>query len=304
MKLSLIIPTCRRPDELRNCLQAVTRQAEALGEIRPEIIVTDDSPDAAGRSICGAWSQVIYVEGPRRGPAANRNQGARRATGEWIIFLDDDCLPLSGWLAAYVEAMRRTSCRVLEGKVVTNAVLGSNEFAPANLTGGLLWSCNFALRREFFLQIGGFDEHFPFAHLEDVDLRLRLEKAKIPWEFVPDAAVYHPPKKHKPWWHIPWHMESNLYLARKHRLSLIRCGAHPQVLLRHFLRQSVQAETLHDLLSGLARGVFCAMTVALLTPVWYFKACRTIRRQRPSSIACRVSEDEQKDLTGGVRQIG
>ena len=50
------------------------------------------------------FPMVRWNEGPRRGPAANRNFGARVADGEWLIFLDDDCNPRPGFLAAYLKA--------------------------------------------------------------------------------------------------------------------------------------------------------------------------------------------------------
>jgi hypothetical protein len=63
-----------------------------------------------------------------------------------------------------------------------------------NLTGGVLWSCNFALARELFDRIGGFDERFRFAHMEDADLHARLTKAGIRVRFVAEAEVDHPPR--------------------------------------------------------------------------------------------------------------
>ena len=40
------------------------------------------------------------------GPAGNRNAGVKRAIGEWIIFLDDDCVAQGGFLEAYANAIR------------------------------------------------------------------------------------------------------------------------------------------------------------------------------------------------------
>ncbi|MFM6530798.1 MAG: glycosyltransferase family 2 protein, partial [Dolichospermum sp.] len=48
---------------------------------------------------------VKWVAGPGKGPAANRNNGAKYATGEWLAFTDDDCLPDPQWLASYGEAI-------------------------------------------------------------------------------------------------------------------------------------------------------------------------------------------------------
>ena len=69
MKLSVIIPTCDRPERLKECLERVLKQSGSY-----EVILTDD-----GRTR-GTWPEgVRYIEGPQRGPAANRNCGAHDA---------------------------------------------------------------------------------------------------------------------------------------------------------------------------------------------------------------------------------
>jgi GT2 family glycosyltransferase len=69
------------------------------------------------------------------------------------------------------------------------------EFAPVNETGGWLWSCNMMFHRDVFQRIGGFDESFPSAHMEDVDLRERLRAAEIAFRFVPGAQIQHPARR-------------------------------------------------------------------------------------------------------------
>ncbi len=290
--VSIIVPTCSRPRELRTCLEIVRQQRRELArDLQTELIVTDDSRDDETERLCRSLPDIRYTRGPRRGPAANRNHGARAATGTWLVFLDDDALPRDGWLAALGRAMAQTSCRVLEGKVVSERVLGDEEHAPVNLTGGLLWSCNLAVRRELFASLGGFDEGLRGAHLEDVDLRLRLEAARLPWEFVPEAVVYHPPRKLKAWYQIPWHMEADIYLARKHGLAFARCSANPVVLFRHWLRRALHARTVLGLWKYAGRGCVYALAGVFLTPLWYVKAARLMRRSAGVSSAGREFAD-------------
>ena len=66
-----------------------------------------------------------------------------------------------------------------------------NHLAPLNLDGGKLWSCNFALRRDVFESLRGFDETFPHA-MEDCDLHLRLKQNGARIHFVAHALVRHP----------------------------------------------------------------------------------------------------------------
>jgi GT2 family glycosyltransferase len=191
MKFSIIIPTCDRPAQLQECLRRVVRQEAASYEV----IVTDDSRIETPQY---AIKGLQWVRGPRRGPAANRNCGARRATGEWLIFLDDDCLPAAGWLAGY-EAAAMPEADVMEG--LTECPEG-DAFAlreiVENRNGGALWSCNLAVRREKFEELGGFDEDFTQACAEDMEFAHRLRARGMRSVFVENATVIHPARHFAP----------------------------------------------------------------------------------------------------------
>lgn len=194
-RFSIVIPTCNRNHLLSLCLDALRTSAEQFGG-DCEFVVTDDSASGEARALIESrYPTMRWVAGPRRGPAANRNHGASLASGEWIIFLDDDCLPDSGILTAY-NAATTSGNDVYEGRITCvdwrNDPL---EVSPINETGGLLWSCNMMVRREFFTWIGGFDERFPFAGGEDVEFRERLIRLQIPFKWTPEAVVDHPPRK-------------------------------------------------------------------------------------------------------------
>lgn len=191
---TLLVPTYQRPRELAECLSRVMPQASAAGV---EIIVCDDSRDDETRKMLAEkFPQVHHLAGPRRGPAANRNAGARAASGEWLIFLDDDCEPGEDFLPAYLEEFARQSVEediALEGATIRQ---GSGDSllteAPHNPNGGALISCNFAIPRRAFLEAGAFDERFPMAAFEDTEFAARwsLKGGKV--VFLPRAAVGHP----------------------------------------------------------------------------------------------------------------
>jgi len=189
---SLIVPTCNRPELLRKCLDAV---AAACAAHAIEVVVTDDSSDGATeRLVAQNYRWARWVKGPRKGPAANRNLGSRASSGRWLFFTDDDCIAEGGWLAAFIESIRRApDCRVFEGKTVADRERRRlDEEAPVNLAGGYLWSCNMAIRRDLFDELGGFCESFPYAAMEDVDLRMRLQARGERFAFVETAVVCHP----------------------------------------------------------------------------------------------------------------
>ncbi len=215
-RISVVVPTCRRLDLLARCLDRLAPGVQTLPADRYEVLVTDDGEPAAESLLVEKYPWASWGPGPRRGPAANRNAGARRARGEWLAFTDDDCVPDPGWLAAFVAAAH-DGCRVYEGR--TTCVAGCRsplEHSPGNLTGGYLWSCNIFIRRATFEAVGGFDEAFPYPHMEDVDLRERLIRAGHPFEFVPEAVVDHPPRRLSSGWRRARAHESWLYYWYKH----------------------------------------------------------------------------------------
>jgi GT2 family glycosyltransferase len=198
---SVVIPTCRRPETLAHCLERLAPGAQTLSADRYEILVTDDAgtgPDSVEALVHRSFPNVSWAAGPGRGPAANRNAGAARARGEWLVFTDDDCLPSAGWLEAFAEAIASggETRHVYEGRTTCEAGLRSAlDHAPVNLTGGVLWSCNVCIRRSVFTTLGGFDEDYPLAHMEDINLRERLVRADYPYFFVEEATIDHPPKR-------------------------------------------------------------------------------------------------------------
>lgn len=87
---SIIVPTFRRPDVVDRTLDALL--ATDYPEDRFEIVVVDDGDDARTREVVGAVqnSRVKFLTGPGRGAAAARNFGAKVATGDYLVFVDDD----------------------------------------------------------------------------------------------------------------------------------------------------------------------------------------------------------------------
>jgi GT2 family glycosyltransferase len=205
---SVIVPTCHRNEALGRCLkrlQPVTANDSDWGDdpnvavsepnFRYEVIVTDDGTQSTAEAIVRErFPNVKWVEGPHRGPAANRNSGASAADGDWLVFSHDDCIPGIGWLDAYSAAVAsHPGCAIFEG---CTAPLGqkirADQECPVNQEGGRLWSCNFAIKRSLFFELGGFDEKFPWPGFEDVDFQRRIRIANHAIEFVPGAIAYHP----------------------------------------------------------------------------------------------------------------
>lgn len=191
---SIIIPTRNRPADLRRCLSILSAQLPADGTV--DILVCDDSDgNDTATLLREEFPKVQRHLGPRTGPGANRNVGAKAATAEWLIFLDDDCLPHDCLVASYLDAIKATTTpTVLSGPVLRQDEKKDSLLfeAPHNAQQHELPpSCNFAIPRALYLQAGGFDERFRYS-FEDMEFFARLILMGVPAQFIPEAAVDHP----------------------------------------------------------------------------------------------------------------
>src|SRR6185312_3373026 len=107
MKFSVIIPTCNRNELLHKCLNLLLVANQTIGGDY-EVIVTDDSKNNIAKNLINEnYPWVKWVDGPKKGPAANRNNGTKLAIGDWVIFIDDDCLPDTNLLREYENGINR-----------------------------------------------------------------------------------------------------------------------------------------------------------------------------------------------------
>ena len=193
----MIVPTYHRNDALRECLTALSPDVQTLPSDEYEVIVTDDGKTSTAEAMIKAefpWAK--WTQGAQRGPAANRNHGAKQAQGQWFIFTDDDCVPAPGFIAGYNSAVAAQSARAYEGKTTCEEGINSPLYgSPTNFNGGCFWSCNIMMQRDLFFQMGGFDEGFTVAANEDTDLRERLKQSGQRIVFAEAAVVNHPPRR-------------------------------------------------------------------------------------------------------------
>jgi GT2 family glycosyltransferase len=213
---------------LTTCLNALSPENQSVSLDEYEIIVTDDSStNSTQEFIQKDYKWVRYVKGKRKGPAANRNNGASNANGEWLIFIDDDCIPDKYLLKSYLDEFRTSRFEVFEGKIKADRErIYYLEEAPLNLHGGKMWSCNIAIKKVLFNKLNGFDEIFPFAAMEDTDFHYRTQQLNIPIQFVEKAAVIH-----------PWRASPGLEIVIKRQKSFIYfIKKHPTLQKKHTVK--------------------------------------------------------------------
>ena len=191
-RVSVVVPTFKRPDLLIRCLAAL--RAQDFDAADYEVIIADDAacdetrrvvdafccsesgvPGSLARRQCpGPEVRYVAVTG-KHGPAAARNAGWRVARGEIIAFTDDDCVPTPGWLraglAAFTDGVAGVSGRLI---VPLECVPTDYELNAARLATSTFVTANSFYRRACLARIGGFDERFTSAWREDTDVYFTL----------------------------------------------------------------------------------------------------------------------------------
>ena len=191
-RLSICIITYRRPCLLEQCLNSLRLALELLDEVPYEVIVSDDCPSQSALDVVNNSCLASWVAGPGRGVAANRNNVVSVAKGEWIIFIDDDEIADREWISRIYEAILTDSWDVIEGRVqpvdFPDSILW---YAPCIFSGGNYCTANLAIKKTFFLSLGGFNEDFAVSH-EDVEFGRRIREASTRSLYLDLAIVFHP----------------------------------------------------------------------------------------------------------------
>ena len=187
-KLSVVIPTYERPDDLERCLHSLNPKRQSIEE-EFEVLVTDDSNGMESKSLVeNRFPFASWDQGKKNGPAGNRNAGVARAKGEWIVFLDDDCFAIPEYLEAYSNAISQyPETQVFEGRSSDRPRITWAEGCPSNEKGGMLWTSNLCIRKDLFTEMNGLDERFRVA-FEDVDLAYRLKQRGMESRFIAEVV--------------------------------------------------------------------------------------------------------------------
>ncbi|MBS7565012.1 glycosyltransferase [Mucilaginibacter sp. Bleaf8] len=203
LRISVVIPTYRRPDLLLKCIGALGNQDIPASDF--EIIVVSDGPDdataAALANLPYQPANLRFLPMPKKGgPAAARNYGWQHAQAALIAFTDDDTIPSPLWLSGYLQAWDGSALAAFTGKVVVPLPPHPTDFAQntAGLETADFVTANCACTKQALLKVGGFDERFAMAWREDSDLHFKLLQANIPLRKIEEAMIVHPVRE-APW---------------------------------------------------------------------------------------------------------
>jgi glycosyltransferase involved in cell wall biosynthesis len=208
VRLSVIIPTFRRPDLLRQCLESISRQS-VPHELYEVLVVVDGQDAVTGDAVKKLAKEsalpVRCQELEKRGPAFARNWAIDAAQGEILLFLNDDIALTPEHFAEHLRLHEANPGHAVRGHTRWHPdVLGTAFMRWVAQTGLFYYlitdygdigyeyfhTLDLSIHRSW-LREDRFSLDFPDASFEDTELGYRLMKKGLKLAFAPNAISYH-----------------------------------------------------------------------------------------------------------------
>ena len=204
MKYSIIVPVYNRPDEVDELLESLTQQAFKDFEV----IIVEDGSIKPCKDVCDKYANILdlhYYAKENSGPGQSRNYGAERANGGYVIILDSDVVLPASYLQAVEDELKQNPCEAFGGPDATHPSFTpiqkaisysmTSFFTTGGIRGGKAKldkfyprSFNMGIRRDVYLQLGGFTK---MRFGEDIDFSYRIVEAGYRPRLFPEAWVWH-----------------------------------------------------------------------------------------------------------------
>lgn len=196
---SVVVCAYKSRGTIERCLESLLAQDSRT---RTEIIVVESSGDGTADIIRERFPLVRLIESPHRlFSGAARNVGAQKARGEFLLFIDSDCVAEPSWTAKMVSALTTGDCTVAGG-----SILNGNPESAVSVAGYIsefshffpfgnprfvdyLPTGNCAYRTQVFRKYAGFENEQPLY--VDLMFNKALSRAGEKLLFDPDIRVWH-----------------------------------------------------------------------------------------------------------------
>lgn len=209
--VSIIVPVYNRPDEVADLIESLKKQTDRNFQL---VLVEDGSTVPALRAVSqpdGSWQptddpgfNLKYFRKENEGRSIARNYGIDRADGDFLVFVDSDCILPAGFVKTLREQLDSSPVDCYGGPDAAHEsftpVQKAINFAMTSFltTGGIRGkkvsmekftprTFNMGFTRHVYETVGGFREMFS----EDIDMSTRIRNAGFKIALYPDVFVYH-----------------------------------------------------------------------------------------------------------------
>lgn len=204
MRFSFIIPLYNRPDEIQELLESLLRQKHT----NFETVIVEDGSTIRSEEVIRPFREKLdikYFEKKNEGQGFTRNYGMQRASGDYFIILDSDCILPEHYLESVEKALEDRDLDLFGGPDAAHASFTDLQKAISYsmtsffTTGGIRGkkkqigpyhprSFNMGLSRAVFEKTGG----FKITRMgEDIEWSIRIIESGFKSGFIEDAYVYH-----------------------------------------------------------------------------------------------------------------
>ena len=204
MKYSFIIPVFNRPDEVDELLNSLTTQT--LRDF--EVVVVEDGSSVPCKDVTEKYADKLlihYYYKDNSGPGQTRNYGVERASGEYMLILDSDCILPDTYLEEVEKELQHKEADAFGGpdrahesftdvqKAINYAM--TSFFTTGGIRGGKKKmdkfyprSFNMGVKKSVYQALDGFSK---MRFGEDIDFSIRIFKGGYACRLFPEAWVWH-----------------------------------------------------------------------------------------------------------------
>jgi glycosyltransferase involved in cell wall biosynthesis len=205
-----------------------------------QVILVDDGSTDDTRNVVEKFKEksnldIVLICQQNSGPAVARNLGAKKATGDIILFTDSDCIPPRNWVAEMIEPIGKDIVGVHCGYKVKNP-----EFLVAryidfeirrrhskiyNKITDSVGTYSFSIKKEVFDEMGGFNTSYSMASGEDFEFSYKLSENGYKIFFTDKTYVYHyhpdslwkylKQQFYRGYWRVPLYLKNKARIKKK-----------------------------------------------------------------------------------------